>query len=344
MKEYQSLVKDIKNGQTLPLYFLQGEESFFIDEVTQALTNYVLPEDQKAFNEHIVYGLESKIEDIIGMAKQFPFGGDKQLIVVKEAQHLGFTKEEDRELLLQYLTNPQMQSILVFNFKHKKLNGNTKLSKQLKKSGFLYNSDSIYDNQIPQWISQLAAGIPLQIDAKSTYLLAEHLGSNLSTLHNEMKKLALILGENGVVNAEVIERHIGISKDFNNFELNRAIGAKNAQKSFGIIQYFEKNPTQNPMILSISMLYNLFSKIALIHVQKDKSDANLGQVLKLGRNFYALNEYKTAASNYSLKEATKALEDLLEIDLKSKGVGTTASNDPQILREFVYKRIYGYME
>ncbi len=340
MKEYQSLLKDIKNNQTLPIYFLQGEESFFVDTLTEKLENSILEEEQKAFNQHIFYGLETSVEEVLSTAKQYPFGSEQQLVIVKEAQHLVFTKEADREALERYANTPQMQTILVFAFKGKKLNGNTKLSKVLKKQGYLFTSTPIYDNQVPMWISNLAESFSLSIDSKSTMLLSEHLGNNLSAIHNELKKLQLILGKNGSISPEIIETHVGISKDYNNFELNRAVGNRDAQKSFTILHYFEKNPTQNPLVLSISMLYNLFSKIAIMHVLKDKSDGSIFNSLKIPKNSFVLNEYKTAARNYSLKEATQALDNLLDIDLKSKGVGTTESNQIEILREFIYKTIY----
>ncbi len=337
MKEYQSLLKDIKNQSFLPIYFIQGEEDFYIDKITQEIENNVLEEEQKDFNQHILYGLETHTADVLGTAKQFPFGAEKQLVIVKEAQHLDLNKDEARSQLLQYAENPQPQTILVFNYKNKKLNGNTKLSKLLKKKGYLYNSTKLYDNQLPAWISQHARSLQLKLDNETVLLLSHHIGNKLSTLDNELQKLQMIVGKEGNITPQEIEDHIGISKDFNNFELSKAIGNKDTEKAFTIIHYFEKNPNDHPVVLTVSTLYNLFTRIISIHTSSDKSDANLLSVLKLGKNYIVLNEYKTAARNYNLKNATRALHLLQEVDLKSKGIGSNEANNPGLLKDFVYK-------
>ncbi len=340
MKEYQSLLKDIKKQQTLPIYFLHGLEPFFIDALTEAIETHMLDEEQKVFNQHIVYGLETRMDEVIAMAKQFPFGSDHQLVIVKEAQHLNLKKEEEREPLLQYLEQPQLQTTLVFNYKNAKLNGNLKLAKNLKKKGYLFQSDPIYDNQLPQYIQSLAQAQQLELEGNSVPLLENNLGNDLSKVNNELKKLKMIMGSGAKISPDDIEKHIGISKDFNNFELNRAIAQKDYQKAFSIIHYFEQNPKDHPVILTVSTLYMLFTNIIKFHIAPDKSDANLLRLLNLGRSYHRLNEYKMAARNFTLKQSTRALDLLQEVDLKSKGIGSSESNDPTVLREFAYKIFY----
>lgn len=342
MKEYQTLLKDIKNNQILPIYFLQGEESYFIDKIANALENDVLPESDKEFGLNILYGLETDMEQIVSLAKQFPFGTDKQIVMVKEAQHLNFQKESNRDLLEAYAKNPQMQTVLVFLYKGKKLDGKIKLAKTLKSASYIYTSDKIWDNQLPQWIETIAKNLHLSIDLKSQNLLAEFMGTNLSAIENELKKLQMILGGKGEVTPDLIEKQIGISKDYNNFELSNAIATKNSSKAFQIVKYFEENPKNNPVVVTVSVLYGLFHKIILMHSLDDKSDASIAKTLGVNPHYKVLDGYKIAAQNYNIKAATKVLEYLQEVDLKSKGIGTTDSNNQELLREFVYKTIYSY--
>lgn len=334
MSAVESLIKDIKNKKFLPIYFLAGEEPFFIDQITEALEANVLTEEEKGFNQTIIYGQDVDMNQIIGIAKQFPMGSDKSFVLVKEAQHL--TKYIDD--LDSYVNQPQETTVLVFNYKNKKLDKRTKAYKSLNSKGFYFEFKPLYSNEIPAWIEEKIKNNQQQIDTKAKLLLAEYVGTDLSRLSNELEKLKTIVGTNQTITIDEIEKHIGISKEYNNFEFRNAIETKNIEKAFKIINYFEKNPKDNPMVVTITVVFSLFTNIINYHIIADKSKQNVAK--EIGINPFFVQDLAVAAKNYPLKKATRIISLIREYDLKSKGVNSSGNvTSAELLIELTYKII-----
>jgi len=326
------LIKDINNKNFLPIYFLAGDEPFFIDKITKALEDQVLTEEEKGFNQTIVYGQDVDMGNLIGIAKQFPMGSDRSLVIVKEAQHLSRSIDQ----LVNYAENPQTTTVLVINYKGKSLDKRTKLYKSIQASKSYFEFKKLYDNEVPAWIENRVAQSNIAIDTKAKFLLAEFVGSDLSRLDNEIEKLATIVGKGNKITPDQIERNIGFSKDFNNFELRNALVLKNLAKAAQIIKYFGKNPKDNPLVLTITSLFSLFQNIIILHTLSDKSKANAAK--ELGVHPFFVEEYFTAAKNYPLKSSTKIISLIREYDLKSKGVNSTGNtSQADLLMELVIK-------
>lgn len=332
MKEFETIRKDIQNKIFKPIYFLWGDEPYFIDELTNELQKHVLTEDEKVFDQHIFYGNDIDIETIILRAKQFPMGAKQQLVVVKEAQNLSRSMDK----LAAYAEAPVPSTILVFNYKYKKPDGRSKYVKAIKKNGIMAQSAKIYENQLPNWVDKQARSKGLQLEEKVKFLLSDFIGTDLSRMDNELNKLSLICKKGESITPAIIEKHIGISKDYNNFELTKAISTKNEVKAFTIIKYFGKNPKDNPLVLTISALFGVFSKLMLYHALPDKSKGNVAAHLKI--NPYFVGEYVEAARHYPIKKVTQIISFLREADMQSKGVGASGNvTREQILTELLYK-------
>lgn len=331
MSQPNSIIKDIKNKKVAPIYFLSGDEPFFIDQISKTIENEVLTEDEKGFNQSVLYGNDVEMADILGMAKQFPMGAERQVVIVKEAQHLSRTIDQ----LESYAENPQPSTVLVFNYKGKTLDKRKKLYKTLQKNSVFLETKKMYDNQIPDWIDMTAKDLDLTLETKSKFIMAEFLGADLGRIYNELQKLKIV-AEDGKITPEIIERNIGISKDYNNFELRNAIETRNASKAFRIVNYFSQNPKDNPLVVTLSILYQTFSNIIIYHAISDKSQGNVAK--ELGINPYFVKDAATAAKNYPLKKATRIISLLREADVKSKGVGSTGNvSDGDLLNELLFK-------
>lgn len=331
MSQANSIIKDIKNKKVAPIYFLSGDEPFFIDQISKTIENEVLTEDEKGFNQTILYGNDVEINDVLGMAKQFPMGAEKQVVIVKEAQHLSRSIDQ----LESYAENPQPSTVLVFNYKGKTLDKRKKLYKTLQKNSVLLESKKMYDNQIPDWIEATAKEIGLTLETRALFMMSEFLGSDLGRIYNELQKLKIV-AEDGKITPEIVERNIGISKDYNNFELRNAIETRQAQKAFSIAKYFSQNPKDNPLVVTLSILYQTFSNIIVYHTLTDKSQGNVAK--ELGVHPFFVKDAATAARNYPLKKATRIISLLRETDVKSKGVGSTGNvSDGELLNELIFK-------
>lgn len=331
MSQANSTIQDIKNKKIAPIYFLMGDEPFFIDQISNTIENEVLTEDEKGFNQNIMYGNDVDISDVIGMAKQFPMGAERQVVIIKEAQHLSRTIDQ----LESYAAQPQPSTVLVINYKGKTLDKRKKLYKTLKNSAVILEFKKLYENQIPDWIENTAKNLGMSIDPKSKFLMAEFLGSDLGRVYNELEKLKILVTD-GKITPEVVERNIGISKDFNNFELRKAIETKNAPKAFQIAKYFSQNPADNPLVVTLSILFQAFSNIIVYHTLADKSQNNVAR--ELGIHPFFTRDAATAANNYPLKKATRIISLLRETDVKSKGVGVTGNvTDGELLNELIFK-------
>ncbi len=327
MSDANTIINTIKSGTIHPIYFLMGEEAYFIDKISSFIESSILTEEEKGFNQVILYGRDVTIDDIVSNAKRYPMMAERQVVIVKEAQDLSRTIEN----LVPYAENPQPTTVLVFCYKYKKLDARKKLAKTIKKTGVLFESKKLYDNKVPDWIKGVLATKGYTITPKAAQMLVEFLGNDLGKVFNELQKLQLILPDGKQITPQDIEENIGISKDFNNFELQNAIGARDIKKAFAIVQYFAQNPKNHPLVMTVSLLYSFFSKLLTYHSLSNKANASKA----LGVNPYFIKDYQLAASNYPMKKVSAIITAVKEADLKSKGVG--AANMPQgdILKELL---------
>ncbi|MEP2278624.1 DNA polymerase III subunit delta [Maribacter sp.] len=331
MDEAVQIVNAIKKGQISPIYFLYGEEAYFIDKISDFISANVLTEEEKGFNQMVLYGRDVSIEDIVGNAKRYPMMAEKQVVIVKEAQHLSRTIEN----LCSYAENPQQSTVLVICYKYKKLDKRKKLHKIIKKNGVVFESKKLYENQVSDWLRKHLVSRGYTISHKAALLLIEYLGTDLGKISKELDKLKLVLPKQTEINPQHIEEHIGISKDYNNFELKRAIGDRDIVKATKIINYFAQNPKDNPFILTITLLHSFFTQLLQYHGLTDHSPKNVASALRI--NPYFVKEIQTAARNYPMKKVSGIISSLREMDLKGKGVGATPMKEADLLKELLYK-------
>jgi DNA polymerase III subunit delta len=329
MDEVIQITKDIKAGNLKPIYFLMGEEPYYIDKLTDFIEQNVLEEQDRDFNQSILYGRDVTIEDVIGTAKRFPMMADRQVVIVREAQELSRTIDK----LEAYAENPQITTVLVFAYKYKTLDKRKKITKLLDKVGLVYESKKLYENQVGEWIKRVLASQGYSIEPKAAAMLVEFLGTDLSKINNELEKLKIILPKGHLFTPIDIEENIGFSKDFNNFELRKAIGEKNQVKAYQIIDYFAQNPKDNPLVVTTGLVFGFFSQLLQYHGLKDKSQMNAAKVLKV--NPFFVKDYEVAFRNYPMKKVSAIVSALRTIDLKSKGVGAASTSQHDLLKELL---------
>ena len=318
MDEIVKIINDIKAGNIKPIYFLMGEEAYFIDKISEYIEKNLLAEDEKGFNQTILYGKDATIEDIVSTAKRYPMMAERQVVIVKEAQDLARTIDG----IEKYAENPMPTTVLVFCYKYKTLDKRKKITKLLDKNGLVFESKKLYENQVGQWISRILKSKNYTVDPKASAMLVEFLGSDLSKINNELEKLQIILPVGSTITAKNIEDNIGFSKDFNVFELRNAVGAKNQLKSYQIVKYFAENPKENNIVMVIGQVYSFFSQLLRYHGTADKSPSNIAKVLSV--NPFFLKDYDLALKNYPMKKVSQIIETLRTVDVKSKGVGANA--------------------
>jgi DNA polymerase-3 subunit delta len=333
MNEIRDIVSDIKKGNIKPIYFLMGEEPYYIDKISDYIENNILDEAEKGFNQQVMYGRDSSIEDIVSAAKRYPMMAERQVLIVKEAQDLSRNIEQ----LVSYAENPQPTTVLVLNYKYKKLDKRKKLHKAIAKTGCIFESKKLYENQVSDWIRRVLSGKSYKIEPKASLMLVEFLGTDLSKISNELDKLMLVLPKESIINDKHIEDNIGISKDFNNFELRKAVGDRQVVKANRIINYFAENPKNNPLVMTISLLNGYFTQLLLFHGLKDKSKNSVAK--NLGVNAYFVEEYFVAARNYPMRKVAQVITFLRDADIKSKGVGANQSSQ-DILKELLFKILH----
>ena len=329
MDEIIKIVKDINEKRIKPIYFLMGEEPYYIDKLCDYIEKNVLTEEEKGFNQTVLYGRDIEVEDIISTCKRYPMMSDYQVVIVKEAQDLAKTIDK----LEPYVNNPTPTTILVVCFKYKTLDKRKKMVKTIEQNGLLFESKKLYDTALPQWLKRVLSGKKLDIEPKASAMLLEFLGNDLSKISNEIDKLAIVLPQGSTITPEAIEKNIGFSKDFNIFEFQKAIGQKNIEKSFAIAYYFHENPKDHNVIAVTAILFGFYSKLLLYHGLKDKSPKNAASVLKI--NPYFVGDYETAAKNYPMRKVSQIVGALREIDIKSKGVGA-ATSDKELYKSLLY--------
>ena len=316
MEEVKQIVNNIRNGIICPIYFLMGDEPYYIDKIAQFISDNVLTEEEKGFNQMVLYGKETSLDQVLANAKRYPMMAESQVVIVKEAQHLSRNIED----LYSYAENPQTSTVLVFCYKYKKLDKRKKLHKTLLANGsVVFESKKLYENQVSDWIRLTLKHKGYAISHKAAILLVEYLGTDLSRINNELEKLQLVLPDKTEIDPDLIEKHIGISKDYNNFELKKAIGERNVVKATRIINYFAQNPKDNPFVVTVSLLHNFFTQLLQYHGLSDHSPKNVSSALRI--NPYFVGEFQTASRNYPMKRVSSIITYLRELDLKGKGVG-----------------------
>ena len=308
-----------------------GAEPYYIDTIADYIEHHILTEEEKGFNQVVLYGRDVTVNDIIAHAKRYPMMAERQVVIIKEAQDLSRTIEN----LAAYAENPQPTTVLVLCYKYKTIDKRKKLYKTLLKNNVIFESRKLYENQVVEWIKQTLSGKGYSISYKASQMLVEFLGTNLSKVSNELEKLQLVLPEGSEITPEAIEKNIGISKDYNNFELRKAIGERNMPKASRIITYFAQNPKDNPLVVTVSLLYTFFSQLLQYHGLQDRSPKNVASKLRI--NPYFVGEYQTAARHYPMKKASRIIAHLRDTDVKSKGVGANALPQGELLKELLVK-------
>ena len=309
-----------------------GEEEFYIDNITNLFIQNVLTEEEKQFNLNILYGKDTSIDQIISVCKKYPLMSDFQIVLVKEAQDLSRTFDS----IIEYVKNPLKTTILIINYKHKSIDKRKVVYKEINKVGKIFESKKLYDNQVQNWINEKINIAGFSIDQKSTVLINEHLGNSLSKISNEIDKLLEIKKNDKIIKSDDVEKYIGISKEFNNFELRRALGEKNFDKAFQITQYFSENPNSNPLVVSISIIFDFFNKLLIYHSNSNSNDKKMAALL--GINPFFLSEYHIASRNYSLKSVVGVISVIRDYDMYSKGVKVKKAN-PYLLKELITRII-----
>ena len=260
MDEVVKIINEIKSGTIKPVYFFMGEEPYYIDKLTEYIEENILTDDEKGFNQTVLYGRDVSIEEIVSSAKRYPMMADRQVIIVKEAQELSRTIDK----LENYLENPQQTTLLVFAYKYKTLDKRKKVTKLLEKTGVVYESKKLYENQVGEWLRRVLQGKGFSIEPKAVAILVEFLGTDLSRISKEIEKLQIILPKGHTISAKDIEENIGFSKDYNNFELRKAIGEKDQLKAYKIAHYFSQNPKDNPLVVTTGLVFGFFFAVITV--------------------------------------------------------------------------------
>lgn len=323
----------MKNRRFSPVYFLMGEEPYFIDILSDTIEEHALNDSEKTFNLLILYGKDTDYKTVTETARRFPMMGNRQVVIIKEAQYL-----REIEKLSHYISQPLDSTILVINFKYKRIDKRTRFYKLLEEKAIVFEAEKIRDYQIPAWITEYLQEKGIQIEPKAASMLADYLGSAIGKIVNELQKLHLVMPRGSDrITALQVEQNIGISKDYNSFELNNALASRDILKANRIVYYFSKNPKDNPLVLTLSSLYYFFGKLLLFQSLKNKSDENAAAVLGIKKFF--LREYQTAAKSYPVSKVMDIISLLREYDLKSKGSGSLAS-EGELLKELVFRIIH----
>lgn len=342
VKNSKQLIDSLKAGDFKPVYLLTGEENYYIDEVSDYFEQHIVPEDMRDFNQSVFYGRDVDMRQVLSTAKQFPVMSPVRLVLVKEAQDI---LPKEWELLPAYLEHPLAETLLVFCYRHKKLDKRGKAYKAINDKGCVCESPKLYDYQVPDWIGTFVNQHGYTITQKGAVLLSESLGNDLGKIANELSKVFISLPnaspdhpEAGpVIDENVIDRNIGISKDYNVFELQAAIGRRDPVKCNRIVNHFAANPKDNPIQLVLPNLYAYFVKIMLYHQLEDKTQA--ASVLKV--NPYFVKDYAAAAANYSLPKLASCIGYLNDADLRSKGIRNAGTvPDSELLKELIFKIIH----
>ena len=330
---YEQILSDIHKKNFAPIYFLTGDEPYFIDMISDTIENEALDEADRAFNQIVLYGRDVDVETIANHARSFPMMGDRMVVIVKEAQDV--KNLEDFEAYLDAIPET---TLLVFAYKYKKFDRRKALAKKVDKKGVWFESKKLYDNNIPGWIQNYLKADGYSITPKATQMLADFLGTDLHKIANELKKLTIALPKNKSIDDADVERNIGISKDYNAFELQNAIGSRDVLKANRIVNYYGDNGKDNPLLVTVISLYGYFTKLIKLHCAQDKSQANLASVL--GVNPFFVKDYLAASRNYPPATCIRCISILREFDMKSKGYNSGDVSEKDLYREMIFKLMH----
>ncbi len=327
-----TIISDWKKGTYKPVYWLEGEEEYFIDKVMKYAENNILKESETGFNLSVFYGKDADWAAVINACRRYPMFAERQVVLLKEAQQM-----RDIEKLEAYIENPLTSTIFVVSYKEKKVDGRTRLAKLLKEKGVVLTTKKLYDNQLPEWTEELVQSKELNISQKALMLLVDHIGNDLSRIENEIDKIAINLGKRKGITETDVEQYVGVSKDFNVFELQAALATKNLSKAIQIIQYFEANPKAAPIQLILPSLYAFFSKVFMIYGLNTRDEKTIAA--SLGINSFFIKDYLRTITLYSYADVEKLLLLLSDYNLKSIGINNSGATDASLLKEMVVKMI-----
>lgn len=328
---YEEIARNLKNKVYAPIYFLMGEEDYYIDRISEYILNHILTDTEKEFNQTVVYGADTDIASVINTARRYPMMSKYQIVVVKEAQNL-----KNLDELVYYLQKPMPSTILVFCYKHGSLDRRKKITIELDKAGVLFESKKLKDTQLPGFITSYLKRRQVEIEPKASEMMAEFVGTDLNRMASELEKLIITLSKGQRrITPEQIERNIGISKDFNNFELRNALIAKDILKANQIVKYFEENPKSNPLQVTLAVLFNFFSNLMLAYYAPEKNEQGIAAQLGL-RSAWQARDYQTAMCRYTGVKVMKIIEAIRRCDVRSKGISNASVSDGDLLRELVY--------
>ncbi len=348
MKEYLEILTDLKRKIYKPIYFLCGEEPYFIDKISDYIENNVLDESEREFNQTVIYGREASFGQVLEAAKRYPMMSEYNVVIVKEAQNLkefskgggddDGKKDTGKNPFQSYVENPQKETILVICHKYKTIDKRTALAKTIAKQAVFFESKKLYDNQIAKWVEDYLQEKKYKINPRASALISDYLGTDLSKVANELDKMIINIPAGEEIKLEDVQANIGISKDFNVFELQTALGKKDVLKVNQIINYFASNPKDNPLVVTVSTLYGYFNKILMYQFAPDKNKFEVAKVI--GVNPFFVDGYALAASNYPPAKLKNIFGFIREADLRSKGVDNPSMNESDILKELTFKILH----
>lgn len=335
----EEILQKLKNKQYAPVYFLQGEEPYFIDLIADYIEQNALSASEKGFNQVILYGKDVDVSTIMLQAKRYPMMSERSVVIVKEAQAItDIDKESGMKQLETYLQQPLPSTILVFCYKHKVLDGRKSLAKAVAKHAVLLTTKKLYDNQVPGWINGYIKSKSLQISPKATMMLSEYIGSDIARLANEIDKLAINLQPNQTIDEQMVQENVGISKEYNIFELQTALIQGNVLKANRIVHFFEANPKNNPLIPNLTLLFSFFTKLVCLHAAADKSEAAISK--SLGNRSFLVKEYLQALRVFNYYRTAQIIHFIRIADLQSKGIEGGNMTEGEIMRELVFKILH----
>lgn len=326
----EKIIADWKRKSFKPVYWLEGEEEYFIDKAIEYAEHHILNENEASFNLSVFYGKDANWADIINACRRYPMFAERQVVLLKEAQQM-----RDVEKLEAYIENPLSSTVLVVSYKEKKLDARKKFTRLVKETGVLLTTKKMYDRDLPEWAQNMIHEKGLTITPRALSLVVDHIGNDLTRIENEIDKLLLNLGKRKSITEEDIEEYIGVSKDYNVFELQNALAGKNLSRSMQIIQYFEANPKAGPIQVILPSLYNFFSKVFMVFGAGTQDEKTVATTI--GVNPYFIRDYMSAARVYTYPGVEKALLLLHQYNLKSVGVGSVATEDASLMKELVVK-------
>lgn len=326
----EKIIADLKKGSYKPVYWLEGEEDFFIDKVLKFAEHNILNENERSFNQTVFYGKDADWTDVVNACRRYPMFSDRQVVILKEAQAM-----RNIEKLESYIDKPLSSTLLFVAYRNKKVDGRTKLARLLKEKGTILSTKKMYDNELPEWTHQLVKSKGLTINRKALFLLIDHIGNDLNRLNNEIDKLALNLANRDTITEDEIETYVGISKDFNVFELQQSIANRDLYKAIRIINYFEANPKAAPIQLILPALYNFFSKVQMVYSVSSRDEKSLAAAI--GVNNFFVKDYLQAAQQYSASSIERLLLLLHQYNLKSIGINSIDTSDALLLKEMTAK-------